>query len=159
MHGIICHGYCRQVPMSVDAVEPSCPTTCMSMHDERLCVSLTMHARALDRSPHATAALEQSETIYTSGGTEHKALLHAAAIGHYQLGQYRDARARATELVEVRTCVRMHDGSRPACPCASIQRCAHLPCRPKLFFTAIILCHFLPHIGFHYHTTITSHIS
>eukprot|EP00035_Acanthoeca_spectabilis_P023024 m.447243 g.447243 ORF g.447243 m.447243 type:complete len:125 (+) comp19488_c0_seq1:68-442(+) len=43
--------------------------------------------------------LSHSESIYTSGGAEHKALLHAATIGHFQLGQYKAARARVVQLV------------------------------------------------------------
>eukprot|EP00037_Helgoeca_nana_P015092 m.141476 g.141476 ORF g.141476 m.141476 type:complete len:124 (+) comp22859_c0_seq2:295-666(+) len=47
------------------------------------------------------SGLHKKDSIYTAGSSEHKALLHAATIGHFQLGQYKSARSRAVELVEL----------------------------------------------------------
>eukprot|EP00038_Savillea_parva_P007283 m.169034 g.169034 ORF g.169034 m.169034 type:complete len:131 (-) comp13039_c0_seq1:260-652(-) len=48
-----------------------------------------------------SGALSQNESIYTSGGNEHRVLLRAAALGHYYLGQYKFARERAHQLVDL----------------------------------------------------------
>jgi len=45
------------------------------------------------------AALQRYESIYTAGGSENVRCLRAAVIGHYVLGEYREARAAVTQLV------------------------------------------------------------